>query len=165
MGRFIAAFTSSLLLALSSMGQADGKGDVPTTQPSWPQWRGPTRDGQVSGPKWPDRMARDSLELLCRVSLDPSYAGPIVTEDLVFTTQTRNRESEVVLALDRRTGDERWRAEWKGAMTVPFFVASNGSWIRSTPAYDGDCLYVAGMRDVLVPPPAKSMTHLSVSAS
>jgi len=33
---------------------------------------------------------------------------------------------------------------------VPFFAASNGSWIRSTPAYDGKNLYVGGMRDVLV---------------
>jgi len=73
-----------------------------------------------------------------------------VFEDLVFTTETKNKESEVVIALDRKTGKERWRAEWKGAMTVPFFAASNGSWIRSTPAYDGERLYVAGMRDVLV---------------
>src|SRR5579875_3733476 len=35
-------------------------------------------------------------------------------------------------------------------MTVPFFAASNGSWIRATPAYDGQALFVAGMRDVLV---------------
>ncbi len=34
-------------------------------------------------------------------------------------------------------------------MSVPFFAASNGSWIRSTPAFDGESLYVAGMRDVL----------------
>ena len=27
---------------------------------------------------------------------------------------------------------------------------SNGDWVRSTPALDGDRLYVAGMRDVLV---------------
>jgi outer membrane protein assembly factor BamB len=33
---------------------------------------------------------------------------------------------------------------------VPFFAKSNGDWIRSTPALDGDRLYVAGMRDVLV---------------
>ena len=73
-----------------------------------------------------------------------------MTDELVFTTETKNKNSEVVLALDRKTGKERWRAEWKGAMSVPFFAASNGSWIRSTPAYDGECLYVAGMRDVLV---------------
>ncbi|MCA9261417.1 MAG: PQQ-binding-like beta-propeller repeat protein, partial [Planctomycetales bacterium] len=45
---------------------------------------------------------------------------------------------------------ERWHADWKGALKVPFFAASNGSWIRSTPAYDGERLYVAGIRDVLV---------------
>jgi outer membrane protein assembly factor BamB len=35
-------------------------------------------------------------------------------------------------------------------MSVPFFAKSNGDWVRSTPALDGDRLYVAGMRDVLV---------------
>jgi outer membrane protein assembly factor BamB len=35
-------------------------------------------------------------------------------------------------------------------MSVPFFAASNGSWIRSTPCVDGDRVYVAGMRDLLV---------------
>lgn len=35
-------------------------------------------------------------------------------------------------------------------MSVPFFAKANGDWIRATPAYDGQTLYVAGMRDVLV---------------
>jgi outer membrane protein assembly factor BamB len=74
----------------------------------------------------------------------------VVAGDLVFTTETRDKETEVVRALDRRTGSERWRASWTGAMKVPFFAASNGSWIRATPAYDDGRLYVAGMRDVLV---------------
>jgi outer membrane protein assembly factor BamB len=116
----------------------------------WGQWRGPTRDGQCKGPAWPDRLSDGSLKLLWRVSLDPSYSGPIVADNLVFTTATRNQESEVVYALDRKTGKQCWRVEWKGAMTVPFFAASNGSWIRATPAYDGQALFVAGMRDVLV---------------
>jgi outer membrane protein assembly factor BamB len=123
---------------------------------AWPQWRGPNRDGQVGGPAWPDRLSKDSLTQLWRVPLGPSYSGPIVAEDLVFTTETKNKETEIVYALDRKTGKERWRAEWKGAMTVPFFAASNGSWIRSTPAYDGERLYVAGMRDVLVCVDAKT---------
>ncbi len=42
------------------------------------------------------------------------------------------------------------RASWDGALAVPFFAKANGDWIRSTPAYDGESLYVAGMRDVLV---------------
>jgi outer membrane protein assembly factor BamB len=144
-------FAAVLFLSSIHRGGAQEKGDN-----SWPQWRGPTRDGQVQGPAWPDRLTKDTLKLLWRVPLGPSYSGPIVAEGLVFTTETRNKETEVVLALERGTGKERWRAEWKGAMTVPFFAAANGSWIRSTPAYDGERLFVAGMRDVLVCLHAKS---------
>jgi outer membrane protein assembly factor BamB len=61
-----------------------------------------------------------------------------------------DRKTEVVSAYDRKTGKRLWRVEWPGSITVPFFAAKNGSWIRSTPAYDGKTLYVAGMRDVLV---------------
>ena len=117
---------------------------------AWPQWRGPTRDGHAGGPPWPDRLEKDALTLRWRTPLGPSYSGPIVTDELVFTTETLNKESEAAIALDRKTGKERWRTQWKGAMTVPFFAAANGSWIRATPAYDGERLYVAGMRDVLV---------------
>lgn len=127
-----------------------GEPEPPQDLSTWPQWRGPSRDGQCPGPAWPERLSQDSLTLLWRLPLGPSYSGPIVSEELVFTTETKNSEFEIVHALDRKTGQERWRAEWKGAMTVPFFAASNGSWIRSTPAYEGGRLYVGGMRDVLV---------------
>lgn len=135
---------------LPTFTSASEKLEVPKNSNIWPQWRGPSRDGQWTGPAWPNRLSKDSLQQVWRIPIGPSYSGPIVAEDLVFTTETKNKESEVVIALDRKTGKERWRAEWKGAMTVPFFAASNGSWIRSTPAYDGERLYVAGMRDVLV---------------
>lgn len=116
----------------------------------WPQWRGPTRDGRVPGKNWPDTLDKDRLQLVWRVKLGPSYSGPIVAGDRVFVTETENRASEVVRALDRQSGKELWQARWKGALTVPFFARANGDWIRATPAFDGDSLYVAGMRDVLV---------------
>jgi outer membrane protein assembly factor BamB len=68
----------------------------------------------------------------------------------VFTTETRGEKQEVVFALDRETGKPLWESSWDGAMTVPFFAKANGDWIRATPAFDGERLYVAGMRDVLV---------------
>ncbi len=141
----IPAIVLTMLLIVSGSRAGD-----PPTKPAWPQWRGPTRDGQYVGPKWPDRLTEESLEQLWRVPFGPSYSGPIVTDDLVFTTETQDKQAEVVVALDRKTGKQVWSTQWQGAMTVPFFAASNGSWIRSTPAYDGECLYVAGMRDVLV---------------
>ena len=74
----------------------------------------------------------------------------------MFVTGTAEMKNEVVLALDRKSGKELWRAEWPGAMLVPFFAWSNGSWIRSTPCFDGESLFVAGMRDVLVSLDAKT---------
>ena len=130
--------------------EAGEPGNGNSASPAWTQWRGPQRDGTVQGHPWPADLDDSTVKQLWRIPLAPGYSGPIVTEDLVFATGTRDKQSEVVLALDRHTGDVRWEAEWPGAMKVPFFAASNGSWIRSTPAYDGQSLYVGGMRDVLV---------------
>lgn len=117
---------------------------------TWPQWRGPQRDGTVDKTEWPDSLSKDNLQQVWRVELEPSYSGPIVSEKLVFVTETQDAKREVVTALDRKSGEKVWQTGWDGSMAVPFFAAANGSWIRSTPAYDGESLYVAGMRDVLV---------------
>ena len=116
----------------------------------WPQWRGPDRDGLVSGPAWPEKLDTNHLREVWRAQLGPSYSGPIVAADRVFTTESKDKKFEIVTAFDRFTGKQLWRAQWEGAMSVPFFAKSNGDWVRSTPALDADRLYVAGMRDVLV---------------
>lgn len=133
--------TSFLLLVSTSALLAAG---------DWPQWRGPQRSGQVAGPAWPDKLDTNHLRQVWRVELGPSYSGPIVSGERVFTTETRDKKVEIVTAFDRRSGQVLWRAEWPGALSVPFFAKSNGDWIRATPACDGESLFVAGMRDVLV---------------
>lgn len=115
---------------------------------SWPQWRGPSRDGRLDAGEWPEDLS--GLELLWRVELGKGYPGPIVAADRVFVAGTHNSDTEVVRALDRRSGDELWRAAWPGEGSVPFFAAKNGDWIRSTPAWDGRTLYVGGMNEILV---------------
>lgn len=122
----------------------------------WNQWRGPNRDGQVAGPAWPDRLTDNYLQQRWRVALGPSYSGPVVSADAVFVTETKDKAFEVVRALSRTTGKELWKAEWAGAISVPFFAKSRGDWIRATPAYDGKNLFVAGMKDMLVSLDAKS---------
>ncbi|MHC4815223.1 MAG: PQQ-binding-like beta-propeller repeat protein [Planctomycetota bacterium] len=148
-----------LLLLLAPTGLAQSAvGDPPappqdasTPKPArWNQWRGPARSGQYFGARWPERLSPANFTRQWREPAGPSYSGPVVDDRLVFTTATLDREREIVRALDRRTGKEVWRAEWKGAVTVPFFAKRNGSWIRSTPVHDGESLFVAGMRDVLV---------------
>jgi outer membrane protein assembly factor BamB len=117
---------------------------------TWPQWRGPTRDGSFHGAAWPASLDTNSLHQTWSIPLGPGYSGPVVTPSLVYVTETVSKKTERVTALDRKTGKVRWTREWEGAMSVPFFAKSNGDWIRSTPAWDGTRLYVAGMRDVLV---------------
>ncbi len=117
---------------------------------SWPQWRGPDRTGLLTGQNWPQKISDGRLKSKWQTPLDSSYSSPLVTEDRVFVTETRDQKTEVVRALSRETGKELWSTEWPGAMTVPFFAAANGSWIRATPAINGDDLFVAGIRDVLV---------------
>ena len=134
------------LLGAACLLATAGRGESAT----WPQWRGPTRDGQVSGATWPEKLDTHHLQRTWSVALGPSYSGPIVGLDRVFTTETKDKKVEVVTAFDRNTGQQLWRAQWDGADSVPFFAKANGDWIRSTPALDGDRLYVAGMRDVLV---------------
>jgi outer membrane protein assembly factor BamB len=124
---------------------------VPAFAGDWTQWRGPNRTGEVpAGTSLPKSLGDDALKVVWDIPLSPSYSGPIVVNDRVFVTETVDKKKEVVQALDLATGKPLWTAEWDGAMTVPFFAAANGSWIRSTPAWDGERLYVAGMLDVLV---------------
>ncbi|MGE4551019.1 MAG: PQQ-binding-like beta-propeller repeat protein, partial [Opitutales bacterium] len=118
---------------------------------AWPQWRGPTRDGFVKeGAPWPASIGKDTLKLAWRKEINKGYPGPIVSGKLVFTVETKDKKDEVVRAFDRQTGEQVWEAEWPGAMRVPFFAWKHGSWVRSTPAYDGKNLYLGGMRDFLV---------------
>lgn len=119
--------------------------------PLWPQWRGPSRDSRIaSDSTWPDKLSAENCRQLWRVEFGPSYSGPIISGERVFTTETKDGKQEIVHALDRQTGKSLWQTEWTGSLSVPFFARENGSWIRSTPTIDGDNLYVGGIRDVLV---------------
>jgi len=141
----------SLVSLSGPLNEGDGFLPHPKEANIWPQWRGPARDGQFRGSEWPADLGDVHLQERWRVEdLGPSYSGPVVALDRVFTTATIGETDEVITALDRETGEVLWEASWTGAMKVPFFAARNGSWIRSTPTYDGESLFVAGMRDVLV---------------
>ncbi|MFN7625355.1 MAG: PQQ-binding-like beta-propeller repeat protein [Pirellula sp.] len=115
----------------------------------WLSWRGPNRDSLIDNPTWPETLDEDHLKLVWSVPFGDSYSGPIITPSSVYTTETTGG-NERVTCVDRRTGETRWNREWKGSMSVPFFAARNGSWIRATPVCDGETIYVGGIRDVLV---------------
>jgi outer membrane protein assembly factor BamB len=115
----------------------------------WMNWRGPNRDGQVADQEWPESLDESHLKSVWSKPLGDSYSGPVMTGASVFTTESI-KGKERVTCFSRSSGEVQWQYEWDGAMSVPFFAARNGSWIRSTPATDGERIYVGGIRDVLV---------------
>ncbi len=132
--------------ALASEPEPSATADVSEDQPSqWGQWRGPNRDGTVAGSDWPTDLS--GIEKVWRVELGKGYPGPIVSADAVFVVETVDAKTEQVRALSRATGDELWSTSWQGGMDVPFFARRNGNWVRSTPAFDGQALYVGGMQE------------------
>ncbi len=117
---------------------------------SWLSWRGNNRNGTIAPKAWPRSLSDENLKLQWQQSLDSGYSGPIVSNQQVFVTETRAAADEVVTAFDLESGTPGWSVQWPGSMSVPFFAKENGDWIRSTPACDGEKLYVGGMKDVLV---------------
>lgn len=116
---------------------------------SWPQWRGPLRDGRLEQ-SWPNSLDEGHLSLVWQQDLAESYSGPIVDATRVYTTETRNQSTEHAFAFDRLSGEKIWEISWKGALSVPFYAKRNGDWIRATPALADNKLLVAGIRDHLV---------------
>ena len=116
----------------------------------WTQWRGPDRTGTLKGMNWPDSLDESTLVKKWSNAMGPSYSGPIVVGDRVFVTETKDKQKEVVICLDRESGKEIWRKDWMGAMKMPPFARANGDWIRSTPAYSDGKLYVSGILENFV---------------
>ena len=75
----LATLVTAILIMVTSATTA--------AESDWPQWRGPTRDGQFTGPTWPEKLDTNQLRPLWRVELGPSYSGTIVVGDRVFTTE------------------------------------------------------------------------------
>lgn len=161
----LALVTGMLAASAGSLVAQDGPAsgsiqDTPTARvtdtPSqtaarpWNQWRGPQRDTRFDGAAWPAKLGAENLKLVWEAALDASYSGPITDGTRIFTTETVKKKEETTKAYDLATGKSLWEVRWPGAMTVPFFAAANGSWIRSTPACDESRVYVVGMLDVLV---------------
>ena len=82
---------------------------------TWTQWRGPGRNGVLENQDWPQQLSGNQLKSTWKIPLGPSYSSPLITDNLVFVTETRAKATEVVSALSRETGKQVWSAEWEGS--------------------------------------------------
>jgi outer membrane protein assembly factor BamB len=76
----------------------------------WPQWRGPNRDGKVSGSaaprKWPAELAQK-----WKVTVGSGIATPALVGDKLYVF-ARQGADEVALCLNAGNGDEVWRDKY-----------------------------------------------------
>ena len=87
---------------------------------SWPQWRGPDRDGLIAkNAPWPEKIDSTSLKQSWRIEMGKGYSGPIVSDKFVFSTESID-EYELIRAYNRQDGKLVWQTQWEGKMKVPF---------------------------------------------
>jgi outer membrane protein assembly factor BamB len=88
----------------------------------WPGWRGPARDGRVTGfqppAEWPEQ-----LENVWQVEVGTGYGSPLVSDGYVYQ-HARQGEEEVLWCLDLATGAVKWRKSY----AAPFKIGGGGEW-------------------------------------
>jgi outer membrane protein assembly factor BamB len=116
----------------------------------WPCWRGPRGDGTSLETNVPVQWTATSHGTWKTALPGVGHASPVVRGDRVFTvTALLDNDDRVLLCLDRRSGRILWQ---RTVLHSPLERKhSLNSYASSTPATDGDQVYVAFLdRDEMV---------------
>ena len=112
---------------------------------NWPEWRGPNRDGKVTGftePKtWPDK-----LKTVWSVPVGKGDASPILEDGFIYV-YTRQNDEEILMCLDAKDAHEVWRT----ANPAPDIKgpASSHPGPRSTPTFNAGKVVTLGAGGIL----------------
>jgi outer membrane protein assembly factor BamB len=114
----------------------------------WQQWRGPNRDGVVSGfqppARWPAKLKRE-----WEVKVGAGYSSPVVAGSRIFL-HARLGDAEMVSALDLKTGKTLWSDRYHAPSgKKKEYAESEGEGPYSTPVIEGGRLYTLGVNAVL----------------
>jgi outer membrane protein assembly factor BamB len=123
--------------------------NLPVSTPTWPQFRGPNRDGISAetglAPSWPEGGPKRLWEVN---GLGGGFASVSIAEDKIFTTGDQG-EDELVMALNLADGSPAWPNPVK--VSAAWSHDPNGyHGSRCTPTYDSGKLYVTGSHGDMV---------------
>ncbi|HTU22883.1 MAG TPA: PQQ-binding-like beta-propeller repeat protein [Gemmataceae bacterium] len=105
---------------------------------SWPQWRGPQRDGVVHMPDLATKWPKDGPPLLWQKDIALGYSSFAVKDGRLYSLFQQGNK-EVVACWRVEDGEEVWRHEYECHANVAAFPGP-----RSTPTLDGDRVYTVG---------------------
>jgi outer membrane protein assembly factor BamB len=104
----------------------------------WPRFRGPNGGGVQDAARLPAQLGA-TKNVVWKTALPPGYSSPVVSGDTVFLTAFEG-DKLLTIALDRGSGQERWRRESPRVRTEKL-DRRNGP-ASPTPVADGANVYV-----------------------
>lgn len=113
----------------------------------WTQWRGPTRDGSVSGKnvpaKWPE-----SLQRAWRVEIGEGYSSPVVAGGRVFV-HTRRDPEEIVAGINLADGKVVWEQKYQASFKKNQYAVEMAKGPNSTPLVIANRLFTLGVTGII----------------
>jgi outer membrane protein assembly factor BamB len=114
---------------------------------SWQQWRGPTRDGVVTGASvpasWPAAVRR-----VWRIDVGEGYSSPVEFGGRVFV-HSRSDPDEMVTAVDLESGKVLWQEKYAAPFAKNQYAVRMAKGPNSTPVVTGEQLVTLGATGVL----------------
>ena len=113
----------------------------------WPQWRGPNRDGLVSGASIPRSWPKE-LKQEWKITVGVGHSSPVTANGRIYIF-ARQAEEEVLLCIDPANGKEIWRTGHRIAYEMHNAARSHGKGPKSTPVLYGGNIYTLGISGVI----------------
>jgi len=115
----------------------------------WPRWRGPSGQGVVEGTGYPDTWSNTTNVRWTTAVPGTGHSSPIVWDDRIFLTTSRDGGRRVSILSFRRTdGELLWETDAPEGLGE--YVHGKNSPAASTPTTDGERVYASfGSRGML----------------